>query len=81
MARIRKSFEINTDGVTDRVEIDYFDGDTTVYLEVLTAVQVDGDDDVTNSAIVEVSPKKAEKIGRAIIKAAREARKTKKRNR
>lgn len=77
MARIRKHFEVREDDLIDRVEVDYFDGDTTVYLEIKTAINADGDEDVTDSALVEISPKKAEKIGRALIKAAAEARKAK----
>lgn len=77
MARISKHFEIVEDGVTDRVEVDYFDGDTTVYLEMKTSVNLD---DEVEANIVELSPKKAEKIGRALIKAAQEARKTKRRD-
>lgn len=82
MARIRKHFEIVEDDQVDRVEVDYFDADTYVYLEVKTYVDSDGaliDEDST-SALVTVSPKKAEKIARALIKAARAARKTKKRD-
>lgn len=79
MARIIKHFEIVEDDQVDRVEVDYFDGDTYVYLEVKTYVDSNGDiiDEESTSALVTVSPKKAEKIGRALIKAAREARKTK----
>ena len=75
MARIIKHFEIVEDGVVDRVEVDYFDGDTYVYLEVKTYINDEAEEE--NQALVTISPKKAEKIGRALIKAAAEARKTK----
>ena len=77
MARIRKHFDIVEDDMTDRVEVDYFDRDFYLYLEVKQAVNLDDDDEDRQSALVTLSPEKAEKIARALLKGAAEARKAK----